>query len=61
MVQALQLVMLLLTIGPLWLITRDLFDGASIAYAGLIGNADGLYAWLASLSVHYLIPHFGIA
>ncbi len=46
-VLALQLVMLLLTIGPLWLITRDLFDGASVGYARLIGNADGLYAWLA--------------
>ena len=43
----LQLVMLLLTIGPLWLVTRDLFDGASVAYASLIGNTDGLYKWLA--------------
>ena len=39
--------MLLLTIGPLWLVTRDLFDGASVAYASLIGNTDGLYKWAA--------------
>ena len=43
----LQLIMLLLTIGPLWLVTRDLFDGASVAYASLIGNTDGLYKWAA--------------
>lgn len=44
---ALQLLMLLLTIGPLWLVTRDMFDGAPAAYAGLIANSDGLYKWLS--------------
>ena len=42
--------MLLLTIGPLWLVTRDLFDGASIAYADLIGNTDGIYQWAANVN-----------
>ena len=29
------------------MVTRDLFDGASVAYASLTGNTDGLYKWMA--------------
>jgi hypothetical protein len=38
---------LTLTVGPLWLVTRDLFDGASVAYAHLTGHTDGLENWLS--------------
>jgi hypothetical protein len=44
-VRYLQLVALILLIGPQWIITRDLFDGATVAFAREIGNPDGLYYW----------------
>jgi hypothetical protein len=34
-----------LVIGPHWLLTRDLFDGAAVAFADISGHADGLYFW----------------
>lgn len=68
---ALQLVMLLLTIGPLWLVTRDLFDGAPAVYAGQIGNPDGLYKWLSDANwqlaiyvykiVFYVVAALGVS
>ena len=45
MERALRALMLLLVIGPLWLMTRNLFDGAPTAHAEMIGNFDGVYYW----------------
>ena len=44
----LQLVVLLLVVGPLWLFSRDLFDGSIISQARAFNNPDGLYLWLMS-------------
>ncbi|MBI2770779.1 MAG: hypothetical protein HYX47_14225 [Burkholderiales bacterium] len=41
----LQAAALLLIIGPQWLVTRDLFDGATVSFAWAIHNPDGLFFW----------------
>ena len=41
----LQFLTLMLLIGPHWLVTRDLFDGSTVAFAQALGNPDGLYFW----------------
>ncbi len=45
-VRALQWVVLFVLIAPLWLVTRDLFDGATVSFARETQNPDGLYFWL---------------
>lgn len=47
-VRAMQVIVLLLLIGPLWLVTRDLFDGATVALAAALNNPDGLYFWFSN-------------
>ncbi len=37
---------LLILIVPQWLLTRDMFDGATVAFARVIGNTDGLFFWM---------------
>lgn len=44
----LQALVLLLVIGPQWLVTRDLFDGSTVALASALNNPDGLYFWLSN-------------
>jgi len=36
---------LVLVIGPTWLVTRDLFEGATVSFAAATGLRDGLYFW----------------
>lgn len=44
----LQALVLLVVIGPQWLVTRDLFDGSTVALASALNNPDGLYFWLSN-------------
>ncbi len=41
-----QVLTLMLLIGPHWLVTRDLFDGSTVAFARALGNPDGMYIWI---------------
>ena len=47
-VQLIQMLVLVVLIGPHWLVTRDLFDGSTVALAAALDNPDGLYFWLSN-------------
>ncbi len=47
-VRVVQALILVLLISPQWLVTRDLFDGSTIALAASLNNPDGLYFWLSN-------------
>jgi hypothetical protein len=61
----LQVLVLLLVIGPQWLLTRDLFDGSTVALAAALDNPDGLYFWLSNgnwlLAVWFFKLVFGVS
>lgn len=61
----LQVLVLLLVIGPQWLVTRDLFDGSTVALASALDNPDGLYFWLSNanwlLAVLFFKLCFGLS
>jgi hypothetical protein len=47
-VRVIQALVLVLVIAPQWLVTRDLFDGSTVALAASLNNPDGLYFWLSN-------------
>jgi hypothetical protein len=51
---------LFLLIAPNWLLTRDFADGAVVNFARLIGNADGLFAWLKDSNWFLVIAFYKV-
>lgn len=50
------LISLAIVVAPFWLVTRDLFDGASVRFAFETGMSDGLYDWL--LAANWVVGVF---